>query len=620
MRRVGRAVAALAIVAAVVLAPLSSSSAGAAGFKKPVDPYPDLPSAQYKVWVHTSTGPTPLKNYTPGSIGWEENRANVRAFLASKGYPDPSAVSAGKNALVKSGTLANTAAAPRTLSMPASFAKVGGGVMFGLTAGWGLGQAGLAMWASATGADYNALICNQGPVYGMVNAVMTFDLGDNCTVPVTNPNSDASPGYKVGPITIRAEWGSWTNSSMTTQIDVYCRRGVLPAGQTLERTGTAAVSGTTGGLRWGANDCRTAEYGGDNYILPITGTIQYRIMQGSTVVATSSALSTNPVRRPYCEIVWDDNTVTGGVGLQYRDPDGMPMSPAGNGCQGAAAAKPGTHVPKKITVGTQDATGGNVKVSEQTMPEFTEEELQALRDTTGKGLELFKGKKSCLTWEADCSGWWEATEKGASTTTDYRCTFGGKTVALTQCYVYKETFEDQTGTEDLTITDPGTGDERVWSGDETGNSTDPSTGPTPGDQCMASWGSVANPVEWVFHPVRCAFVWALAPRVTVVDAKWGQANQKWGQTMPGMIGGIAGAVFVVDPITGCQGPHIAMPFSTFWEGWVDVDWYPLSACAEPAASIAATSRVISGAVLVFLTALGIIRRASATVNAPGVGA
>ncbi len=71
--------------------------------------------------------------------------------------------------------------------------------------------------------------------------------------------------------------------------------------------------------------------------------------------------------------------------------------------------------------------------------------------------------------------------------------------------------------------------------------------------------------------------------------------------------------------SGCLGPHVYMPFSEAFDGWVDVDMYPLSACEEPMASVAAMSRLISGAVMLFLLVLGIVRRASATVSAQGVG-
>lgn len=632
VRRTGIA----AIVAVLVVLVGSASPAGAVSWKKPVDPYPDLPSAQFKTWVQTSSGPAVVGGYQPGSAGWAEEQAAAKSYLASKGYPAPASASVAKVNAVKTealifdsagkGKAATVTTLPKTLTAPSSLVR-GNAATGAFMAGWAITDGVLAMYTANTGTNPLQGVCHDPPwVQGVVGALYMFSAPD-CSLPVTNPDDGAVEGWMVEGAGVKARFTRYCQGGDCDKnpkaVWGYGLRGTSTPDTMLSGRGVDGRWWDVGGLgRYEsfAPPSNIAQFPSPGY--QVCTQISQNCAKGQGVVLTPKKTSATPERRLRCQIQWPDGSWSASDAVAYKERDGVPIKGLNDGCASAwtrrPASVPAGSRPKSIKLDSTDDTGKTTPIQEQVVPELTPEEQAADADKTGKGLVLWKGTESCLTWAADCAGWWEATSKGAATDTDYRCTFGAVAVALAQCYVYEKTFEAQT--DDPTITDPATGEKVKWSS-TSDNSTDPSTGPSPADECWDEWSSAPNPVEWVFHPVQCALVWAFAPRQAVLDQQWEVARGKWDQTMPAKIGGVVSSAFVVDSVGGCQGPHIFMPFSSFggqW-GWVDVDWYPLNACEAPAAQVAWWSRLISSAVLVYLVGLGIVRRASATVNAPGLG-
>lgn len=427
------------------------------------------------------------------------------------------------------------------------------------------------------------------------------------------------PDYTLGVQYQKAD-GTWTSAMSNARSGVVCADGGFNWGSYMTPTGCAPSSQTQQG-----------------YVSVAGQYVRYRLAFGVAQSASPTNAPTlfwypegtpnrpegqsgDPAREVGCSIEWPDGQVTEVAGAEYLESVGFPIYSAGQACNDAARSRDG-EIPKSVTVTSKNKeTGVTTPVTKEAAPDYTPEERASLSDKTGKGLVLWKAGASCLAWEADCSGWWAATDRGRATGTDYSCTYGDATVSLAQCTVYQRTFEPSTDAP--VITDPMTGEDVKWATDgDPANSLDPSVSISPGDQCMSEWSSVANPVGWVLHPVKCALVWAFVPTTSKVDSQWSLASEKWNKTMPGKIGGIVSTAFTVDAVTGCQGPHIFMPFSSIggqW-GWVDVDWYPLNACEDPAAQVAWWSRAISSCALIYLVGLGIVRRASATVNAPGLG-
>lgn len=567
MRRAG------AIVLAVALVVLIPVPAEAVGWKKPVDPYPDLPSAQFKTWVQTPSGPAVVGGYQPGSTGWAEEQAAVKSFLSSKGYPAPASASVAKVNAVKTealifdsagvGKAATVTTLPKTLTAPSALVR-GNAATGAFMAGWAITDGVLAMYTANTGTNPLQGACSDPPwVQGVVGALYMFSAPD-CGLPVTNPND----GAVAGPVVDLGAYGAFRPSTNPKYATLWCG-GTDPAspgpgltyvtdsaGRVWSGSGwepPLACGGTSADTRWMARNF--------TYIKVVKTDATHAVVATGQVTSTSG----NPERHVRCQVQWPDGSWSASDAVAYKEPDGVPIKGLNDGCATAwtrrPASVPAGSRPKSIKVDSTDDTGKTSTIQEQTVPELTPEEQAADADKTGKGLVLWKGTDSCLTWAADCKGWWEATSKGAATDTDYRCTFGDATVQLAQCYVYEKTFE--TATDSPAITDPATGDAIKWSSkSDSGNSTDPSTGPSPADECWDEWASAPNPVEWVFHPVQCALVWAFAPRQAKLKEFQDRVDRSWRGSTPGKFAAsIAGVGVAFDALGpgNCRGVILPVP-------------------------------------------------------------
>ena len=576
MRRAG------AIVLAVALVVLIPVPAEAAGWKRPVDPYPDLPSAQFKTWVQTASGPAVVGGYQPGSTGWAEEQAATKAYLASKGYPAPASASVAKVNAVKTGTLifdsagtgkaATITTLPKVLTSPAAIAR-GNAATGAFMAGWAITDGVLAMYTANTGTNPLQGVCHDPPwVQGVVGALYMFSAPD-CSLPVQNANDGATvakfanlsgqrfwltnagracgPNYPVG---TSPAWGSDFTGRSVFVVDASGRSEQL-VGWGGSALSSWCGSPTTSVFLATQNDSHGSA---TRFELRDSGGVVFK----SANVQTSSG---NPTRQMRCSVQWPDGSWSASDSVAYKEPDGIPIKGLNDGCATAWKRKPSSVPagarPKTIQVDSTDDAGVTTPVQKQTVPEQTPEEAAADADKTGKGLVLWKGTDNCLTWAASCAGWWPATDKGTSTTTDYRCTFGDAAVALAQCYVYEKTFE--TATDSPTITDPATGDTVKWSSkSDSGNSTDPSTGPSPADECWDEWASAPNPVEWVFHPVQCALVWAFAPRQAKLKEFQDRIDGSWRGSTPGKFAAsIAGVGVAFDALGpgNCRGVILPVP-------------------------------------------------------------
>ena len=556
MRRTASVLGLAAIAATLLLVVPSPASAA---YKPPVDPYPDLPSQQFKTYLpfaeKNADGSTAtLGGYEPGSPGWAEREAIARENLTRQGYAPPSSTSAARVAPTKTETLyfdpaqptnttprkaPTTAAVPKPITAPSVLSRAAAGpVVGGFLAGFAVGQTGLAMYGAISGADPLAPLCGSG--FEGVGSVIYMGMMPDCTAPVLNPNEDAQAGYSLAGYSFNLSWGTWTDYRHTTEVDVYCRTGSGGApGTVIVYTGPNGTSGSTSGVRWGTfNAC--AEIPGAsayNVILPGPPSWEMRDSNGVTL-ATSQPVSADPMRTARCRITWEDGTSTTGAGSTYKESEGLPLSASGVGCAPAYAAKSGAGprlMPAEIVV-ESEKDGTTTEIVRQQVPTLDPDERASLEDTTGKGLVLRKGASSCLAWAADCAGWWDDPEKE----TEYRCTYGDSAVSLAQCYVYRDTFELDNPT--ATLTDPMTGEPVPWTGNDSLNSTSPDAGPTPGEECMSEWSSEPNPIQWVFHPVKCAFVWAFIPRNAVVTALQDSTTDSWNNSTPGKLALTIGAV------------------------------------------------------------------------------
>lgn len=227
----------------------------------------------------------------------------------------------------------------------------------------------------------------------------------------------------------------------------------------------------------------------------------------------------------------------------------------------------------------------------------------------------------CFTMPAECVDWYE---ESASNPTKYKCYYAGQSRALSDCFVYSRVFDkgkvqDGTGYGDpATGGDPGTG---------TGTKTNPGgalvamrepvQNPSGDRQCWPTGWAAFNPFEWVFQPVRCALEWAFVPReaklVQVQTAiKLAATNSRPGE-MVQSISGWADAVNDIDP-SGCAGPAVNLNLMG-----IVYSGHPLSACAEPAATLAWWSKLIIGVSVALAAALAITRYLGLQFGFSGVG-
>jgi len=537
-------------------------------------------------------------------------------------------------------------AVPITAAAPLAKAGAAGSVVTGgFMAGWMLVDGGLAMYSAATGTDPMAGTCSQEPwVQSTIGLLYPFSSPD-CTVAFEGANTDVTPGrgplthgslvitYKgsqyVGPGATR---GCYTLSGTVTsgfKVMVHQYDGNWAASQP---GSTATVCLPLGGTHFtflGEAARPTGPATPYSYfIFPTSTTSGYTESASVTTFTTTPA---DPGRVPKCDLTWPDGSTTTRTGTAYTESAGLPLNSFQALCNDGFVSKPGHGpglLPSEIKIGsTREDTGAYTEIAVEEVPDFTESERAGLTPGTAGGLVLQKvigtAVSSCMNWDADCVDWWADTDEGTVPTTDsgeYRCLFNGAAVALVECGVYRNTFDEKTSTP--TITDPFTGEVAPWqAGQPTPwNSISPATGPgtSPGDQCMASWPSAPDPLSWVFWPVRCAMVWAFVPRATVAQATTTALDEAWAGTWPAEgMAAVMGVLAVVPEASGCAGPQVH--FELTWPAPVVFDAEPLNACNPPVSTLAWFARVIGALSIMIATAWGVTRRIGAVFNAPGVG-
>jgi len=213
----------------------------------------------------------------------------------------------------------------------------------------------------------------------------------------------------------------------------------------------------------------------------------------------------------------------------------------------------------------------------------------------------------------------------------YRCTYGPYDVTLAHCSVYRDPSvgvlpndsgeEDEDGEPvplpiDAPVPDPLPNPM---------TNPDGTPAPSPGGEssqpreCFPTGWGVFNPVEWVLKPMRCAF----EPSEGKLEEVKAKVQQAWaGSVIAGAIaigGGIAVAMQSVDP-EGCEGPLVAFTLSGLGI-MPDFQYsaHPLSACEEPAATVAWWARAVGSAVMLFFAALACVGNITRIVNYSGKG-
>lgn len=145
---------------------------------------------------------------------------------------------------------------------------------------------------------------------------------------------------------------------------------------------------------------------------------------------------------------------------------------------------------------------------------------------------VWVGSTPCNAGRSVCREWWDLRSDPEANVT---CRFGSYVIGMAQCTKFRNAYSN--GTQTQTGTNPD--GEPVW-GNPVVTDPDPTTGPTPGPtpgptagpnpevpptdpdpetdpdsrSCFGDAWSL-NPVDWVYVPVKCAFLWAFKPKVSL---------------------------------------------------------------------------------------------------------
>lgn len=230
-------------------------------------------------------------------------------------------------------------------------------------------------------------------------------------------------------------------------------------------------------------------------------------------------------------------------------------------------------------------------------------------------LELKKvvgtGELDCFDAPDQCVDWFTEVQTQPST---YRCYYGGVLVPITECNVYSRVFDREKVQQGTGYADPETGEE-VKTGSGTTTTTNPGAARVAMDQpvkdasqtreCWPTGWGVFNPFEWVMKPVQCALEWAFVPRTskltqTTTKLQLAATNSRVGQAA--QVATTWTAVAESMNPSGCAGPTISLNLMG-----IEYSGNPLSACAEPAATLAFWSRIIIGITAVLAAVFAVTR-------------
>lgn len=257
---------------------------------------------------------------------------------------------------------------------------------------------------------------------------------------------------------------------------------------------------------------------------------------------------TNPTRTMQCVIAGSNGQTYTGSGVQYTendpafDPPTCPNLPEGVLPNGVSI--------KEQTPGKE----GTETIWEAEMQPETQAFFNTYPECAGGTcmLDLRINNQSCFQAPGQCVDWFKDPNREST----YSCHYGTHAVPLSQCNIYAPTFTPQATDTGNFYADP---EGRPVPNPSPGNipGAPPAWSPNENGSCFPSGWSVFNPVEWVLHPIRCAFV----PRPSAVSTAQATITQTWQQSPPGTFATFLGTIGSA-PSSGCSG----IPVDLSWIG------------------------------------------------------
>lgn len=241
------------------------------------------------------------------------------------------------------------------------------------------------------------------------------------------------------------------------------------------------------------------------------------------------------------------------------------------------------------------------------------------------------GVEFCGSIGQNCAGWNQTPLDLVESM--YQCRYGTYVINLRYCSAYRDpsvgilpNVDEEGNPLPIDAPLPGSG------GGNPSYVVDPVTGeqvlaPAPEDYenpagCWPTGWGVVNPFAWVYMPVRCVIEWAFVPRTEVVQAVGLQVRTAWSDTslaQPAAVVESWAASLPAGLEGSCLGPVLDLNDPALAEYGFSGTYYPLQACDEPLATIAAIARVVLSGSIMLAAAYAIVRYLAATFGYVGVG-
>lgn len=638
------AIAAVSFVAVLLVAPGTIAAQSTAGSLPPIPP--DVPPG-------LNVLPSTVKGATSALAG--AGRLEVEAALLYKFSQTPGfwqAIAAHQAGTATAGQVELIESTKAGYAVPAT--RLGGlirGVGVGATAisGYSVGTMIGNQVTGVLGIDAAGVVCAATSgvgqiVTGLLTGVDCEDFNEFHEGYVVN--SDVVPGWYSGTScygSMCATVVAKVTETLGSTVNGWCLAVTDPSppsgsiGLFVAVSSNPAVFGSTGATpeadirslpwyqsgSWLDEKCDAAAPGAWNYGHPAVDdaadpAVGWQIGSLAATVAEPAEASANPERTLLCVITGTDSEVYEASTEPYTEEDGFLPQP---NCP---------ELPEGVWAGLvqiYEVVDGDESLlyEQEVTPEFGDATTLAPECMDGTCLlDLRKeGVGSCFQSPESCAGWFADPNKEST----YSCFYGTHAVDLAECTVYAPTFDPDAVTTGNVYGDPETGQPVGAPAGASPGSDARTFGQSVGDpatdrQCFPTGWGVLNPVEWVFRPVACALEWAFVPRPAVVQAVGVEVSTAWSETalaQPGQI--VNGWAAGLPTGTGgsCLGPEVSLDDPALDPYGFEGTYYPMQACDEPMATIAAITKVVISGAVILGGAFAIVRYLAATFGYVGVG-
>lgn len=204
-----------------------------------------------------------------------------------------------------------------------------------------------------------------------------------------------------------------------------------------------------------------------------------------------------------------------------------------------------------------------------------------------------------------CADWYSDPNK----TSKYSCTYGAHVVSLEECTTYADRWKPENVAKGQYLSDPKTGTPSpapagATQGTDKGAMSSPVQDPSKPRECFPTGWGIANPLNWVLQPAKCALEWAFVPRAAeqarLFDRMKAVTDRSGFGSLARLVSGFE--TLSVPAAGSCQGPPL-----TFNAFGISETSYPFSSCREPMSGVAATVKTLGAGVILLVSTMACTR-------------